>query len=375
MKNKTVVFLCSNVPIPTFLRKIDLLYASGEYDVHLIYWQRRKSIVSMPLQAKIHEVNIHRICLPEPRGGLIRRIFLNLIFFVKIAIIIIKTKPDAIHNNNMDMLLISNCFKLFHRRLRLVLDLIDTRELFLKQFLRILFKQIFKKTDLIFVTSPMYISEFLNYKNMCCHNEKMIFIPNAPSSADFEGFQKKQNNNITLGYFGYIRGQDTIENVVAIIKELRLEGYSVSLFFAGIGTERPLVEKLASQYEFVKYFGPYEYEKDLKNLYEQVDIIFSMYYLDHNKKIHMSCRYSDAVVCRLPIIVQKGSYLAELVEKYQTGYVMELGKWEELKKLLRKLYLDRSDLQEKAKNCIKIYRENIFETYAPEILNAYRQIL
>lgn len=372
---KTVLFLVSNEPPPAFSRKIALLDSLEDFDVHLVYWHRLKSDISMPLQTDLPSSNIHQISLPEPRGGKFRRILWNAVFFLRVLFKVAKLRPTAIHANNMDMWLMAFFLKPFARNVRLVLDLLDTRKFFLKPLLLPMLSFILKRTELVFVTSPKYVSDFLCRIKPNISERKILFVPNAPSRADFEGFKKKDNEDLVVGYIGAFRGREAIRNLVEIAGELRDEGLHVKVLFAGMGLDKPLVEELAEKHDFVTYSGPFNYQRDIKELYERIDLVYSVYYLDHNKKIHMSCRYSDAVVCNLPVIVQDGSYMADLVKINQTGYVLELGRWEELKYLLRQLCMDRSDLEVKSRNCEAIKEENIFETYSPMIIKAYSDLI
>lgn len=102
--------------------------------------------------------------------------------------------------------------------------------------------------------------------------------------------------------------------------------------------------------------------------------MYSLYEMNENKQIHMSCRYSDSVVCELPIMVQKGTYQAHLVQKYQTGFVVDYTDPDTIYQSLNILYSNDSLIKRIEKNTKSIKQENFFENYANDIIEAYQNI-
>ena len=371
--NHRIIFISSNEPIPTFRRKINLLYRKN-YEVHLIYWHRNKSLINMPMTLDIPTQNIIKIELLEPFGNFFKRLLLNMVFFFRVKKYISALKPDALHINNIDIFILFASMKIFYRKMHFVLDLIDTREGFLKSAASKVSRWSLKALDLVFVTSPRYYDDFLKLIDPGLPSERVLFVPNAPLRSDFEGFRKNKRDDITIGYFGFLRGYVSISQLVSVLNELNATGKKFSVIFAGIGQERPLVEKLAAQYSFVEYFGPFDY-KDILKLYQRVDLIYSVYLLDHNKKIHMSCRLSEAINCGIPIIVQNGSYQADYVRKYDIGYVVDYGQQQQLFDILEYLYDHRDDVCRKSENCQNIKHEHVFETYEDRIVEKYDELV
>lgn len=371
---KNIVFLSSNEPIPTFRRKLELLNNQNKFNVYLIYWHRKKSLINMPMTLNLDQKHLIPIRLPDPLGTLSRRFFLNIFFMTKVLMKLFRIKPDCLHINNFDMFILFSWLKKIFPSLKLILDLIDTRVVFIQKPLALIGRVSLKNMDYAFITAPLYYDEFLQKIHPDLPSSSVVWVPNAPKRNDFADFQKLPHRNLTLGYFGYLRGSYSIQLLVDILDELNLNGLKISVLFAGIGIEKPLVKKFADKYAFVKYYGPFDYT-NIKNLYTQVDLIYAVYLLDHNKKIHMSCRLSEAINCNLPIIVQAGSYQAEYVKENDIGYIVNHGKKKELKKLLKYLYKNRDDMEVKSINCKKILNEHQFEFYQNKILTVYKKIL
>jgi len=372
---KKIIFLISNEPVPVITQKINELHRTGKYDIYLIYWHRLHSTNDFPFSVCISKDHILTINLPEPRGNIVRRIFLTIIFFTLSFNLIQKINPHSIHCVNMDIWLPLIVMNTFNKKFKVILDLLDSRDSFLKWNLNHAISKFIEKTALFFITSPGYATDYLNRFRLDPKDPRIVFIPNAPSRTLFDHFKNRKGDGLVIGYIGTFRGKKTIEDFVETVKLLNVNKKSVNIIFAGVGPRLDLVKHYASKFDFIKYLGPYNYQKDIKKIYEQVDIIFSMYYPSHDKMIHMSCRYHDAVVCRIPIIVQKGSLLAKLVEHHQTGYVLELGQRKEMEDLLNRLVDNPDDLKTKAKNCHSLLKENLFETYIPRLVNAYHRIL
>lgn len=374
MKRKTIVFLSSNEPDPTIIRKLNLLNSFKYYDIRLIYWHRINSNINKLLVTELEQDSIYRICLPEPRGNLVRRFVYYSIFFLNNIKKISNIKPHAIHANNLDMLIIAFILKMFNQKIKLILDLLDTRSFYLKKLWKLILHPILKKTDIIFISSPKYLDDFLLKITIQLHTDKVEFVPNAPLKSEFENFKKKNDNFLTIGYIGAFRGQEAINKLVETVYQLNELDYKINILFAGMGKDKFLVEKHNKKFDFVEYTGIYNYKNELKKLYEKVDLIYSIYNLSHNKKIHLSCRLSDAIVCGLPIIVQDNTYQSELVKKYNIGYIIEFGKWDQLKNLLSNIYSNRRELNRKSNNCKMLLKKNIFETYEQLIIKKYNSL-
>jgi len=328
----------------------------------------------MPMTTSLHVDQTVKITLPDPYGNLLRRFVYTVFFGASVIWKIIKIRPDIVHINNLDMFISFSFLKLVKHDLKFVLDLIDTREDFLKGKMLRLAKFSMRFMDFAFITAPLYYEKYLKIIDPELSKRSVAWVPNAPMRRDFDGLVKTPHRGLQLGYFGFLRGADSINMLSEILAELNLKGQKISILFAGIGIEKPLVEQLADKYSFVKYFGPFNYT-NVRPLYEQIDIVYSVYLLDHNKKIHMSCRLSEAINCNLPIIVQADSYQAEYVQKYDIGYVVKYGQKQELKTLLKRIYEHPQELDSKAENCASIKHEHVFENHAGKILDSYNELL
>jgi len=369
---KKVLFVCSNEPIPTVTRKVNLLCNHSNFNVHLLYWHRLKSHINFPVDIPVPENQIHKVNLLEPNGNIFRRVTMNLFFLGHVVKHINQIKPDYIHIVNMDIWC-EIALLTFFSRIKLVLDLIDTRSVFHeKRLFKIFINFAFHNTRLVFITSPLYLSKYLNKFNYA-KDTPVVFAPNAPEYLDFENFRKKKHSGLIIGYIGAIRGIEGMKSLIQAVKKLRDEGKNITILFAGMGRDVNFVHQLCKQYSFVKFKGSFYY-KEIGRFYAQVDVVYSLYDTNENKQIHMSCRYSDAVICELPIMVQKDTYQAHLVQKYQTGLVVDYKEPDTIYQALNELYSNDNLIKRIEKKTKSIRQENFFENYANDIIKAYQNI-
>lgn len=370
---KVITVICANEPVPLLVKKIELLNRQPNINVRLIYLHRKGSLINMPLSVDIPDSQIHKIELSDPHGSIFKRTILQFLFMIKVLWILYQIKPAAVHAVNMENWLLLHL--LYLRKTKYVLDIQDVREIFFNSVIKIFIRFFLKKTDIIFVASPKFADDYLYGLSNNLEKNKVLFVPNAPYEAEFARIKKRRRSSLTIGYFGFLRGREAIHSLIDAVAQLNQEGLDIRVHFAGIGIERPLVENYARQYDFIKYFGPYNYRQDIQNLYQDIDLIYAVYLVDNDKRMALGCRYSESIVTGIPLIVQADTYMADLVQQYETGYLINFGDWKSLKDLLQNLYHNREDIDRVAQNCDAIRADNLFDAYIPVIINAYNRLL
>ena len=372
---QNVLFVYGNEPISTAVRKLNLLHNSGKYNVHLIFWHRVSSNLSYPFTSDIPSENVFKIELENPGKGLFKRLLLTLKFTMKLMRVVRAVRPLVVHAFNTDMLFASWIATFMGRSAKLIYDVEDTMPLMLTRPIIFLQRWVMQKTSLLFVTSPCYLTKYFKPNGILKNRTRTLFVPNAPEAAMFADFTKKQAGPFVVGYIGTFRGECCIINLFKTARRLNEQGIPLLLLFAGTGVQRPLVESLCEKYVFASYHGPYDYRKDILDLYGKIDVIFSLYDLsDENKKINLPCRLSEAIVCELPIIVPKDSYTGSIVEQAQIGYAIQYDGLDELTETLRILATSPEEQERIAQNCRKLKVEHIFESYSARILFEYELV-
>jgi succinoglycan biosynthesis protein ExoL len=141
----------------------------------------------------------------------------------------------------------------------------------------------------------------------------------APASA-----RKPLSGPITIGYFGLIRGDATLDLIESLAKKL---GDQVLFRFAGIITSvdptrfRRVVETNAN----ILYEGQYANPADLPRLYGGVDFAWALD-LEHvagNSRWLMPCRFYEAGYFGVPCLAAKGFEVGRAIEELDCGWTFE----------------------------------------------------
>ncbi|HHU56495.1 MAG TPA: glycosyltransferase family 4 protein [Acholeplasmataceae bacterium] len=343
-----LVMLLSFIPNPRMNRRINIL--KTKYDVVLIYWNRNDEKVKLNLDIKQIEINIKAdFNLDSP----IKRI-INTITFQRKALKYLKQeKPDIIYLQNLDMLDIACKYKYNAKIIYEIADintlLLDRQKGLIKRLISFILKRkekkLITKVDLLVITSPKYYDEY--FKDLI-NKDKVIFIPNTPDLKHFNDYKKKDFRPYTIAYIGAIRYEKQLK---MLIDSSEITG--VNVFIAGFAFN-DIIKNYCKKKDHVTYYGPYDYNTEISRLYGKANAIYSVYDVDRkNVRLALPNRLYEAIYCRLPIIVSKGTYLGELVEEKGLGFAIDNNNQEELVNILLRLKNDKNLNKEIEENCIK----------------------
>ena len=99
----------------------------------------------------------------------------------------------------------------------------------------------------------------------------------------------------------------------------------------------------------------YDYEKEIALLYGKVDCVYSVYDADNpNVKIALPNKLYESIICELPIIVAKDTYLSELVQKWNVGVSVSHTDTIELIEVLKKYKNDKKYYGKYVEGCQNI---------------------
>lgn len=154
-----------------------------------------------------------------------------------------------------------------------------------------------------------------NKKILLCHNiSNMEYIIPTPDNI-------RDKAVLTIGFLGYVRYFDVNSNLIQSFK-----GYSnFQLKYYGTNFSNCNLKQYAEsiQANNVLFYGKYNND-DKPRLYQEIDLINSIYSTDSPEvKYAIPNRLYDAVLFKKPIIASKGTYLAEIVENYGLGLVVD----------------------------------------------------
>lgn len=368
---KKVLFLFQHQPVPLPVHMMHLLSSTGKYQVTLLYYHRINSLVGLPLSGLLDPEQCLAVTVPAG-NHLFSKIVNRCLAFTLFVKIIRALKPDVIHTWNLEMLLAARIAARSLKHTKVVLTLQDTTEWMLSPIFKVVQRWAYRGADLVFVTSQGFETHFLRRFHLIPDDQEVVFVPNVPPSTQFARFEPRTSGNaLTVGYIGNFRGEEGLRTLVEAAKLARAGGANIQVLFAGTGIARGLVEKLAQENAFVDYLGPYRHDNQILDIYGKVDLIYAVYDQSYDKKIHLAYRLCEAVNCRLPIIVAKGTHMAEVVERHGIGVSVEVGDVEGLARELEMLYQSREKRIQIALNCEKARPQFVFEYYQEQICRAY----
>lgn len=325
-----IAYLLGFIPNPRFNKRINA--AKNEFDVVLICWAKSDSYTFR----NVHEgISSHVIHIPANAFDPVARMRPYATFAKKAIAALRSERPGVIHLQGLDMLMLACWYKRrFDRNVRIVYEVADLHRLLVDEQVGVkrrafagcvafFERRCASLVDKLIVTSERYYDAC--YRQFYA-KEQILFIPNAPSRKAFECYVPKDHSrDFTVGFIGGIRYPDEIRMLVAAAKQA-----GVKVFLAGMeaGSE---IRELSKREDHVEYFGRYDYDTQISGLYGRCDVIYSVYPASmKNVKVALPNKLYESILCGLPLIVSKGTYVGDLVEEWGVGIAVEYNNKEDL---------------------------------------------
>ena len=312
----------TNMPTPR-MQKI-IRAASKQGQVSVIYWKRSDMDFQSGLADCATEIPVSASFLNN-RG--VFRMIAFLLFAVKSWRLLQSAKSArVVYVNYLDVLLIA--IGAFHRRkVKFIYSIGDLSpaqyggNALVNKAVSVVEKMLLRRVDVLILSSPFFWDEY--YSKIYAGRWQLI--ENMPRARVREGFQPKQKKGSSVvGYIGGIRDYKPIECLIEAVGDLRREGQDVRVFFAGFGPDEKRLRRLCGNLDYVDFRGTYQYDHDIRSLYEQIDVVFSVFDIGvANSKILLLNRFYEDIIAGLPIIVAQNTMLAQRVEKLGTGYLVD----------------------------------------------------
>lgn len=205
---------------------------------------------------------------------------------------------------------------------RIVLEVGDLRitknlPLFRRFVLSFFESFIVSRVDLVVVTSPGFIPYFKSIsKSLPVLLEENKYWG---STDELTGNTSFQRDSIVIGYAGALR----YEQILMLIKVVGgMDGYRLNIH--GDGMLKNQVSSLSSAYENVTFFGGFESPRELKAIYSSFDMNFCVYdSRQENVRIALPNKLYESIVFGVPIIVARGTLLADYVSRLECGVCVD----------------------------------------------------
>lgn len=330
MSRGKIAYLLGFVPNPRLNKRINA--AKTDFDVTLICWAKSDSYTFRNVHEGISSYVMH---IPANAFDPVARMR-PYASFAKRAIAALRSeRPDVIHLQGLDMLMLACWYKSrFDNGVHIVYEVADLHRLLVDEQVgakRKLFARgvaFFERRCSRFVDKLIVTSE--RYYDVCYSRfydkGQVLFIPNAPSRKAFEDYVSKDHTkDFTVGFIGGIRYPNEIRMLISAAEKA-----GVKVFLAGmeVGDE---IRKVCESEDHVEYFGRYDYDTQITELYGRCDVIYSVYPANmKNVKVALPNKLYESILCGLPLVVSKGTYLGDLVEEWGVGVSVECNNEDEL---------------------------------------------
>lgn len=372
-----IAFLISHVPDPRLIRRISFL--ATEYSVSVLYFDRENREEKAPVAAA--GVEFVRIAPRRVSGRLGGRLLRTLVYYLRVLPLLIRMRPVAVHCANLDMLFLGVLYqKWFNSRVRVIYEVADLHPLIynendgwkglVRRFFCSIERRLCANCDLLIVTSPVFVdSHFGSFVD----KDKVLFQPNTPERHVFEGFRKRERTTgLTIGAIGTVRYAEQLRMLVDVSE--RIEG--IDVLIAGEGPDSESIRAYCKNKTHVRFYGGYDYNREIKHLYEQVDCVYAVYDTEiPNVRVALPNRLYEAIVCELPIIVAEGTVLAQFCLEHGVGYSVSDREPEQLEQLLQRLLDDPRVLEEAAKRARELRELYFADSARTELLARYRVLV
>ncbi|KAB2661769.1 MAG: glycosyltransferase family 4 protein [Verrucomicrobia bacterium] len=371
-ENLTSLFLYANEPDALTVQKMEFLANESPWRICLVFWHRVNSLLSIQATMGLPSENV--TCISGKVGlSWIAKVFYRLAIMVRFVVQSVKLRPAVIHACTLDMLLVGFVVRALRPGTKLIFDLQDTSDGMLHPLMLWIQRFLFRRCSVIFVTSKRFHTHFLREFRLVNEGKvPVIYVPNTPLSERFSAFNRRvPDTEIVIGCFGTFRSPNALEALIQTAGILRAKRVNASVLFAGTGISRPLVERAARANPHIRYSGSYDYQRDIKNLYERIDLVYAVYDSSHNKGIALACRLAEAVVCGLPVIVNSDTYMGEIVQELGIGFYVGQDIVGDLTAIVEKFSADPSLRSKVTAACEKARSQFLFDTYKPRIREAY----
>lgn len=350
-KRPTIAILIGFAPNPRIYKRIALEKSMA--DLHLIFWDRGYGI---PYPAEgdgytSYALKIHAGTDP------VRRLFPYSKFIRKSMALLKQIHPDLIHVQGLDMLKIASAYKQkYNRNVRIVYEVADLHRFLVdkqkspvkklvQRYLRREDRRLKDRYDLLILTSPKYYEV---YFNTIVEPERMLYMPNVPDLSGFSSYEKKSADEpFTVGYIGAIRYKKQIANLIEAAKQT-----GVRLLVAGYEDEPVEIEPMCQEDPNITWVGRFDFAAQAASLYGKCDAIYAVYDADmHNVRVALPNKLYESIYCELPLIVAKGTYLAETVDQWGVGLAVDHREPQELIALLEQLRDRKIPVDSISANC------------------------
>lgn len=373
--SNNIVILIGFFPDPRIMNRINAEKQVGL--VHLICWDKEWNKLSKPVDNDFKSY----IITEKAKGDPIRRYIPYKRFAFKATKLLRQIAPMVIHVQNLDMLQIAVRYKKhINPGVKIIYEVADLHTLVIDKQ-----KGLIRKTaqaylinkerkystqyDKLILTSEAFYSRyFRDFVSRDC----VIFMPNMPDLSLLNNYIPKEHDvDFTVGYIGGIRYKRQMHNLI----EASI-ATGVKLMIAGFEEGTDEIERACRNKPDIEWIGRFNFRERGSELYGRCDVMYAVYDADmENVRLALPNKLYEAAWCEIPLIVAKGTYLAQLVEEWGTGIAVNHVNSKELIQTIISLRDDKNRYKEIVTNCRKKKETINYQYYENQLIDAVRKMM
>ena len=192
------------------------------------------------------------------------------------------------------------------------------------RLLRFVERLCLRHIDLLVVTSPAYLDEFLTKRQLYdgpsfLLENKVYFGSETPQCKPLP--DRIHEGPLTVGLFGNIKCERSLKFIEQVARAARDE---VSFTLRGYPTAdlKPALEQLVSDNPNIRFLGRYNSPDDLPEIYSEVDLCWGFDFRDAggNSKWCLANRIYEAGLFGVPLLVEADTMGGMYVERLRSGW-------------------------------------------------------
>jgi succinoglycan biosynthesis protein ExoL len=335
-----LLFVISHQPNPRFIKQINYLSRYG-FNVSVVYFERS---CLANLNSNIDKnVKLYSLGAIE-NGKYLKRIgvYIKSIFVVRKKLKVVQ--PDKVIITNIDTLFLLILCNIRKYSNDIVMEISDLKSYTFNNKLTDKLQRLFDEIILDKYISKLILTsyKFYEFYYSSKFNGKYFILHNKPLDSMLpKKIEKKKNEKLVIGVVGLLLDGKPHKALFECIK-----GRSdIEVHIYGKGEYEVQAIEYAENYDNIKYFGEYDFFKDISSIYASLDVIYMSYDTtknDLNVNLALPNKLYEAMYFKVPIITTKGTYLGEIVRGYGIGQTIECCNFRDINRAIT--YLNSNNL-------------------------------
>lgn len=336
--NYDILFLYNGVASPAMLELIFFAKQSGLRPL-LVVLDRGED--QMVFDSSLLGYDVVRLQVKYKKVEL-KRFFTIPILYRRVKRIVNRElgATGIIVTTSLDMLFIARLVAMFrHYELRHQVRDLHSLQLgtgLLSSAVRLFERMLLRRVARIIVSSPRFATDY--YEHLFAG--EIVLLENVPQEVVWTGFQRRPRGDgiFIVGFVGVLRYKESLYELIETVERLSEEGMKIKVVFAGGSMAQDLadIRNKILQPELFEFSGSYEYAKDIKHLYQDLDLIYAVYDENNlNCQIAMPNKFYESILSKIPLLVAANTFVGEQTTKHGIGEVVSLTQTDNLYELLR----------------------------------------